>query len=43
MPEGCKNSAIAVTSDGSQVFYIDVKNAKIHVLVKRKGASPKEG
>ena len=34
VPEGCKNSAIGVTSDGSQLFYIDVKNAKIHVLAR---------
>ncbi|MFO0811369.1 MAG: hypothetical protein U0746_22295 [Gemmataceae bacterium] len=33
--EGCKNVAIAVSSDGAKVYFCDVPASKIHVLAKK--------
>lgn len=43
VPEGCKNSAVGVSSNGDYVFYIDIRNSKILVLVVVAACSRKHG
>jgi len=38
VPEGCKNSAVGVSSNGDYVFYIDIRNSKILVLERQPAA-----
>jgi sugar lactone lactonase YvrE len=35
VPEGCKNSAVGVSSNGDYVFYINVRNSQIVVLERQ--------
>jgi hypothetical protein len=34
VPEGCKNSAIGISSDGQHVYYIDIRGSNIIVLAR---------
>lgn len=34
VPEGCKNSAIGISSDGDRVYYIDIRHSKILMLAR---------
>jgi sugar lactone lactonase YvrE len=34
VPEGCKNSAIGISSDGDRVYYIDIQQSKILMLAR---------
>ena len=34
VPEGCKNSAIGISSDGQNVYYIDIQNSNIIILAR---------
>ena len=41
VPEGCKNSAIGISTDGQQVYYIDIQNSNIIILARDERAAAK--